>query len=118
MEAGEMETPADVHFDDLIWEHIKLGGTPSWYQDVEEPACPVCAKSMSYVAMIPECVEIGFPMTGAEHRAILEQARRTGRRVEMEPREYHDFSFCGCGYVFLCDAECSSEGAVFLWQPD
>ena len=51
MEAGEMETPADVHFDDLIWEHIKLGGTPSWYQDVEEPACPVCAKSMSCVAM-------------------------------------------------------------------
>ncbi|MFD5970621.1 hypothetical protein ACFWGR_31085 [Streptomyces sp. NPDC060311] len=64
----------------------QLGGTPSWVQHDETPACPSCARPMSFVAQLEE---------GRDDRTAM------------------NFGGGGCGYAFAC-APC--EEGSFLWQ--
>lgn len=106
--------------DEIIWQHVKFGGTPAWVQELEDPACPACSGSMRAIAQIPASVPVGEPFSDAEYRAMIEYVQRTGLRAtpsRVRPPPL-DLSFTGVGYVFLCDKECSPEGAAFLWQAD
>lgn len=64
----------------------QLGGQPWWVQGDETPACPECAKPMSFVVQLEE---------GRDYR--------TGA----------NFGGGGCGYGFAC-RPCGT--AAFLWQ--
>jgi hypothetical protein len=73
----------------------KIGGTPAWVQGEEVPTCAQCGGPMKYVAQLN--------YFGAWD----------------EDQHYWigpNFGDAGNSYVFLCEKECSPNGAAFLWQ--
>jgi hypothetical protein len=64
----------------------QLGGMPAWLQGDETPACPGCARPMTFVAQFEE---------GHEYRTAI------------------NFGGGGVGYLFAC---WSCRRAAFLWQ--
>ena len=105
---------------EVIWEHSKVGGTPAWVQDVEHPMCPVCGGPMRYVAQIPGDLALG-DLNARPDLSGVSDALERGESVELrvpEQLHHYDLGFGGVGYMFICERECSSRSAGFLWQPD
>ncbi len=104
------EIEPDIDVEDLsldeelvesVSEETKIGGTPLWLQTNETPLCVNCVEPMRFIAQINP--ELDGPYL----------ARHT-----KEQRDSMNHLKFGMGYVFICQDECHSESAAFLWQCD
>ena len=85
-----------------VYEETKIGGAPLWIQYSEEPKCPKCGGKMRFVAQLSK--ELDGPLPADP------KLWNTGMY------KFFEFGDGGIGYVYLCENECSPDGASFLWQ--
>jgi hypothetical protein len=100
----QIDTTDDLIDDDqceLIQDATKIGGVPMWIQTNETPSCSICHGSMKFVGQLHAALDGPLPAD-----------------AHWGDSKYRFFNFgdLGLGYIFLCDCECSSEGAAFFWQ--
>ncbi|MBN1316132.1 MAG: hypothetical protein JXA42_11705 [Anaerolineales bacterium] len=79
----------------------KLGGVPSWVQDNETPNCPVCHRTMRFVAQFD--AELDGPLPADP------------KKWNKDDFKFFQFGDVGIGYLFICPDSCSAKSAVFLW---
>ena len=97
IDCSDSEIPEDLL--EQVSGMTKLGGVPSWIQNNETPSCPVCQRSMRFIAQIDAELDGSLPADSSSWS------------------QYSSFEFgdAGLGYVFICPEDCSTNGA-FLWQ--
>jgi hypothetical protein len=95
--------PHDEQLAEMIQEATKLGGVPVWLQDNETPICPDCDSRMRFVAQFSAELDGSLP---ADPQA----------RDDERYKFFHFGGDDGIGYLFLCENECTPNGAAFLWQ--